>query len=131
MNKSNYGFWKKVDFSFEQAIERVTEELQKEGFGIISQVDVTSTLKNKINVDFKPYRILGACSPIHAHNVLQNEEQIGLLLPCNFIVYVNDAQETIVAAINPMESMKAVQNPKLEETAQTIQSKIIRVVSSL
>lgn len=131
MNKSNYSYWKVVNLSFDQAIERVTEELQKEGFGILTQVDVTATMKNKLDVDFKPYRILGACNPNFAYQVLQKEEQIGLMLPCNFIVYVNDKGETIVASVNPLSTMKAVNNENLMEFAEMVNLKLQSVIQSL
>ena len=131
MNTTNYSYWKKSDMPFESTIEKVTEELQKEGFGIITQIDVTATMKNKLNVDFKPYRILGACNPPIAHQVLQNEEQIGLMLPCNFIVYVNDSNETIVACINPNASIKAVGNNGLNEFAELVDSKLKKVIEAV
>ncbi|OGU56344.1 MAG: hypothetical protein A2X64_02040 [Ignavibacteria bacterium GWF2_33_9] len=131
MEQTKFTFWKKVDLTFDQAIERATEELQKEGFGIITQVDITGTMKNKLGIDFKPYRILGACNPGYAHKVLSQEEQIGVLLPCNFVVYVNDAQETIVAAVNPLETMKAVDNPNLADIALQVQEKIKNALAGI
>lgn len=131
MEQINYGFSKVVDLGYEEAIEKVTEELKKEGFGILTEIDVKETLKKKLDVDFKPYKILGACNPPFAYKSLQAEEQIGLMLPCNVIVYVNDDNETIVAAIDPMASMQAVKNDKLGEVAETIQSKLKKVVERL
>lgn len=131
MNESNYGFSKVIDLGFDEAIEKVTEELKKEGFGILTEIDVKETLKKKLDVDFKPYKILGACNPPFAYKALQAEEQIGLMLPCNVIVYVNDNSETVVSAINPIASMQAVKNDNLGEVAETIQSKLKNVIDSL
>lgn len=131
MENIKYGFGKSVNYSFDEAIEKVTEELKKEGFGILTEIDVKETLKKKLDVDFKPYKILGACNPPFAHKALQSEEQIGLMLPCNVIVYVNDAGKTIVAAIDPIASMQAVQNDTLGELAETIQSKLKKVIDSM
>jgi uncharacterized protein (DUF302 family) len=131
MEQTNYGFTKIVNLGYEETIEKVTEELKKEGFGVLTEIDVKATLKKKLDVDFKPYKILGACNPQFAHKALQVEEQIGLLLPCNVIVYVNDNNATVVATINPIVSMQAVKNEKLGEIAETIQSKLKNVISNL
>ena len=131
MEQTNYGFTKIVNLGYEEAIEKVTEELKKEGFGVLTEIDVKETLKKKLDVEFKPYKILGACNPQFAYKSLQAEEQIGLMLPCNVIVYVNDSSETIVAAINPIASMQAVKNDKLGEVAEVIQSKLKKVISNL
>lgn len=131
MEQTNYGFSKIVNLGYEEAIEKVTEELKKEGFGVLTEIDVKATLKKKLNVDFKPYKILGACNPPFAYKALQSEEQIGLMLPCNVIVYVNDEGKTVVAAVDPMVSMRAVKNDKLGEVAETIQGKLKKVIDSL
>ena len=131
MEQTNYGFSKVVNLGYEEAIEKVTEELKKEGFGVLTEIDVKETLKKKLDVEFKPYKILGACNPPFAYKSLQAEEQIGLMLPCNVIVYVNDSSETVVAAINPIASIQAVKNDKLGEVAEAIQSKLKKVISSL
>jgi len=127
----SYSFSKILNISFDEAIEKVTEELKKEGFGILTEIDVKETLKKKLDVEFKPYKILGACNPPFAHKALQAEEQIGLMLPCNVIVFVNDAGKTIVAAIDPLASMQAVKNDTLGKVAETIQSKLKKVISNL
>jgi uncharacterized protein (DUF302 family) len=127
----NYGFSKKVDLSYNDAIKKVTEELKKEGFGVLTEIDVKQTLKKKLDVDFKPYKILGACNPPSAYKALQHEEQIGLMLPCNVIVYVNDNGDTIVAAIDPIASMQAVNNPQLAEVAKAIQKKLKSVIDNM
>lgn len=126
-----YGFTKKTALSFDDAITNVTDELKKEGFGILTEIDVTATLKKKLDVDFKPYRILGACNPPYAHKALQSEEEIGLMLPCNVIVYVNDAGETMVSAIDPIASMAAVKNENLLPVAEEIREKLKRVIDAL
>ena len=127
----SYGFSKKVDFSFEEAIKNVTEALKEKGFGILTEIDVKETFKNKLDVDFKPYKILGACNPPFAYKSLQQEEQIGLMLPCNIIVYINDNDETIVAAVDPIASMKAVENEELGEIAKTVQEMLKSVIQHL
>ncbi len=131
MEQTNYGFSKVVNIGYQEAIEKVTEELKKEGFGVLTEIDVKETLKKKLDVEFKPYKILGACNPPFSYKSLQAEEQIGLMLPCNVIVYVNDSSETVVAAINPIVSMQSVKNDKLDEVAETIQSKLKKVISNL
>ena len=131
MEQTNYGFSKKVNLGYDEAIEKVTDELKKEGFGVLTEIDVKATLKKKLDVDFKPYKILGACNPPFAYKALQSEEQIGLMLPCNVIVYVNDNNETIVAVIDPIASMQAVKNVELGEVAETIQGKLKKVINSL
>lgn len=131
MKKSNYGFSKVVDLDYQEAIEKVTVELQKEGFGILTEIDVQGTLKKKLNVDFRPYKILGACNPPSAYKALQAEEQIGLMLPCNVIVYVNDEGKTVVAAVDPVASMQAVENEQLVVIANEIRGKLENVIHSL
>lgn len=120
-----------MELGYEEAIEKITEELKKEGFGVLTEIDVKDTLKKKLDVDFRQYKILGACNPPFAYKALQSEEQIGLMLPCNVIVYVNDKSETVVAAIDPIASMQAVKNESLGEVAKTIQGKLKKVISSL
>jgi uncharacterized protein (DUF302 family) len=131
MEQTNYGFTKIVNLGYEETIEKVTDELTKEGFGVLTEIDVKATLKKKLDVDFRPYKILGACNPSFAYKALQTEEQIGLLLPCNVIVYVNDKKETVVATINPIVSMQAVKNDKLGEVAKTIQDKLKNVINNI
>ncbi|MEP0862120.1 MAG: DUF302 domain-containing protein [Ignavibacterium sp.] len=131
MKSTTYGFSKVVNLGYNEAIEKVTEELKKEGFGVLTEIDVKETLKKKLDVDFKPYKILGACNPPFAYKALQSEEQIGLMLPCNVIVYVNDNNETVVAAINPIASMQAVKNETLGEVAKTVQGKLKKVINSI
>lgn len=122
---------KTVTTSFEETIEKVTEELKKEGFGILTEIDVKETLKKKLDVDFRKYTILGACNPPLAYKALSEEENIGVMLPCNVIVQEKEGGIVQVSAINPMESMKAVANPNLEEVASTVSSKLAKVIENL
>jgi uncharacterized protein (DUF302 family) len=131
MESTLYSFYKTVNLSYQEAIDKVTEELKKEGFGVLTEIDVKATLKKKLDVDFKPYKILGACNPPYAHKALQAEEQIGLMLPCNVVVYENKNDEIVVAAIDPIASMHAVNNPELGEIAVTIRDKMQSVIERM
>lgn len=126
-----YYFARKLDLDFDQAIQRVTEALKAEGFGIISTIDVQDTLKKKIDVDFRPYRILGACNPRLAYEALSIEDKVGTMLPCNVVVQAMDDGTTEVAAIDPVASMQAIANPRLEATAGGVRDKLKKVVDSL
>ena len=117
-----------VNFSFNKAIERVTEELKKEGFGVLTTIDVKATLKKKIDVDFRNYMILGACNPSFAHKALRAEDLIGLMLPCNVIVHETAGGEVEVAAVDPIASMQAIVNPGLGELAVEVKEKLRRVI---
>jgi uncharacterized protein (DUF302 family) len=125
-----YGFSKTVDMPFEQTIEKVTAELKKEGFGILTSIDVKDTLKQKINVDFKKYTILGACNPPIAHKALQEEEELGLLLPCNVIVYEKD-DKTRVSIFDPMVMTWIVENDQMKSIATEVQEKLQRVLKAI
>ncbi|HAD97494.1 MAG TPA: hypothetical protein DCG19_08810 [Cryomorphaceae bacterium] len=116
--------------SFDEVIEKVTEALKKEGFGVLTEIDVQSTLKKKLDEDFRPYRILGACNPPFAHKALLAEDKIGAMLPCNVIVQQRD-KEIEVAAVDPVASMQAVENDKLEGIAKEIQLRLKRVIDNL
>ena len=126
-----YYFHRILDTTFDEAIDRVTEELKKEGFGILSEIDVQQALKKKLNVDFKKYTILGACNPPFAYQALQIEEMIGTMLPCNVIVFENDKGQAEVAAVDPVASMQAIKNPQLQEVADQVQGKLKKVIDSL
>ncbi len=126
----SYYFPKKLNNTFDESISLVTEALQKEGFGVLTEIDVTATLKKKLDVNFKPYRILGACNPHFAHKALQGEDKIGVMLPCNVIV-LQQEDGVEVAAVDPMASMQAIQNEALGEIAGQIQEKLKRVIDSL
>jgi uncharacterized protein (DUF302 family) len=127
----NYYFSKQVNGNFDEMIEKVTNELQKEGFGIITEINVTETLKKKLNVDFKKYRILGACNPAFAYKALTAEDKIGTMLPCNVIVVEKGEDKVEVSAINPMASMRLIDNPVLTDIAGEVSQKLERVVNSL
>ncbi|MCF6171341.1 MAG: DUF302 domain-containing protein [Bacteroidales bacterium] len=117
--------------SFDEAIEKVTEELQKEGFGILTEIDVKATLKKKLDVDFRNYRILGACNPPFAHKALMEEENIGTMLPCNVIVQQRSEDEVAIAAVDPVASMMAVENSGLGSVATEIRAKLQKVMNNL
>ncbi len=117
--------------SFEEAIEKVTEELKKEGFGVLTEINVTETLKNKIDVDFKKYRILGACNPHFAHKALTAEDKIGVFLPCNVIVEEHENGDVEVSAVDPIASMMSVDNDSLGGIATEVQQKLKSVIESL
>jgi len=126
----SYYFSKKLDLSFDEAIEKVTDALKSEGFGILTEIDVKETLKKKLDVDFRPYKILGACNPPFAHKALEAEDKIGAMLPCNVIVQqLDDGIE--IAAVDPVASMMAVENDQLGEVASTIQNKLKSVIEGL
>ena len=125
-----YGISKTVSMTYEQAVERVTEELKKEGFGILTTIDVRETLKKKLDVDFNKYIILGACNPPFAYKALQTEEQIGLLLPCNVIVYEKEGK-TIVGIFDPLSMTKMVENEALGPIAQDVAARLHRALQAL
>ena len=127
----NYYFSKTIDRSFEDAITRVTEELKKEGFGVLTEIDVKATLKKKLDVDFRNYRILGACNPPFAYQALQAEPHIGLMLPCNVVVQEADNGKTLVSAIDPIASMQAVENESLGKVAEQVRAKLQKVMESV
>lgn len=128
---TKYYFNKIIDLPFEKAIEHVTEELKKEGFGVLTEIDVQATLKKKLDVDFRPYRILGACNPPFAHKALSAESHIGIYLPCNVVVQDAGNGRTEVAAVDPMVAMSRVDNAGLEPIAKEIQMKLQRVIENL
>jgi len=117
--------------SFDEAIELVTNELKNEGFGVLTEIDVKETLKKKIDVDFKKYKILGACNPTFAHKALQSEDKIGVFLPCNVVVEEHDNGDVEVSAVDPMASMSSVENKNLGELAGEVQQKMKKVISNL
>ena len=127
----SYYFNKILKGDFDQVIDKVTDELKKEGFGILTEIDVKETLKKKLDVDFKKYRILGACNPPYAHKALQAEDKIGTMLPCNVIVQEVEAGVIEVAAVNPMASMQAVENDALKKIAQEITLKLENIIKKL
>ena len=124
MTKIKYGFVKIVDLTFDEAVQKVIEELKKEGFGVLTEIDVKNTLETKLDVHFGFYKILGAWNPALAHRALQAEETIGLLLPCNVIVYLNDEGKTVLGVVDPVASMAAVDNPELSRVAGWMREKL-------
>jgi len=126
-----YYFSKIVPLTFDEAIARATEVLGSEGFGVLTEIDVKATLKKKIDVDFRPYRILGACNPGFAHKALSAEDKIGTMLPCNVIVQQLDDGRVEVAAVDPVASMSAITNPALGDIANEVRSRLKRVIEKL
>lgn len=127
----SYYFSKTLNTSFEEAIEKTTEALKEEGFGILTEIDIKATLKKKLDVDFKKYQILGACNPPLAHKALSSEEHIGLMLPCNVIVQEQDDGKVEVSAVDPVASMQAVENEELGSVAQEVRDLLKKVINGL
>jgi len=126
-----YYFKKTISGSLEEAEEKVTAALKEEGFGILTEIDVKATLKKKIDVDFRPYKILGACNPPFAHKALQAENKIGLMLPCNVVVQEVEPGTVEVSAIDPVSAMSVIDNPELKETAEAVSAKLKKVVENV
>jgi uncharacterized protein (DUF302 family) len=126
-----YYFSKTLPAGFDEAVKRTTEALKREGFGIITEIDVKKTMKEKIGADFRNYRILGACNPKLAHEALQLEDKVGTMLPCNVVVQDAGGGKTEVAAIDPVASMAAIDNAKLREAACHVQGMLKKVIDSL
>lgn len=127
----SYFFTKTLSTTFQEAIEKTRDELKKEGFGVLTEIDVTDTLKEKLGVDFQNYRILGACNPPFAYKALLTENKIGTMLPCNVIVQEQADGSIEVSAVDPAESMKAIDNPELAAIAEEVRQKLQTVVNSL
>jgi uncharacterized protein (DUF302 family) len=125
-----YGFSKEVGASFEQAVDEVTQRLKDAGFGVLTKIDIKEKLKEKLGIDFKKYVILGACNPANAHKALLAEEDVGLLLPCNVIVYDRNGR-TVVSVIRPTVAMQMVDNPGLKTIAEEVEAKLESVIASL
>lgn len=119
---------KMIKGSFDEAVSNITKALKDEGFGILTEIDVTATLKKKLDVDFRKYRILGACNPPFAYQALQAEDKVGTMLPCNVIVQEMADGDIEIAAIDPLSSMKAINNPELQKIAETIGHKLRKAV---
>ncbi len=126
-----YFFEKTTEYAFDEAVDKVTEELKKEGFGVLSEINIHEQLKEKLDIDFRKYKILGACSPAKAYEALQVENKIGTMLPCNVIVQELENGKVEVASVNPVASMMAVDNSKLIEIATEIKEKLQRVIHAL
>ena len=128
---TTFGIRKALRATYDEALTRVPEALKAEGFGVLTEIDVQSTLKQKLGVEFRRYKILGACNPPLAHQALQAELEIGLMLPCNVVVYEADDGKAVVLAIDPTQTMAATGNPKLEELAKAVKERLGRVVQKL
>jgi len=126
-----YYFSKELDCTFDEAIEKTTDVLKKNGMGVLTTIDIKEKMKEKLDVDFRRYKILGACSPRHAYKALSKEDKIGTMLPCNVIVQEHGPHRIEVAAIDPVASMQAIQNPDLGEIAQEVQGLLRKVIHEL
>ena len=126
----DYGFTREIDLPFEEAIEMVTDELKKEDFGILTRIDAKEKFKEKLGIDFKKYVILGACNPSNAHKAIIAEENIGLMLPCNVIVYERGSK-TVISIIKPTVAMGMIDNEELKQIARLVEIKLKKVFESL
>ncbi len=127
----SYHFSKTVDLDFDEAIDKTTAILKEEGFGVLTEIDIKETLKKKLDVDFRKYRILGACNPPNAYKALQAEGHIGLMLPCNVIVQEHEDGTVEVSAVDPIASMQAINNKELGKVANTVQEMLKKVIDRL
>ncbi|MDE2184893.1 MAG: DUF302 domain-containing protein [Alphaproteobacteria bacterium] len=127
----SYYFAKTIAGPFDAALRRTTDVLAQEGFGIITQIDVKETFKKKLGIEFRDYRILGACNPSLAHEALAIEDKVGTMLPCNVVLQDVGGGKVEVAAIDPVASMQAIENPKLKAAAAQVQAKLRKVITSL
>ena len=128
---TNFGFGKKVEYGFDAALERVTEELANEGFGILTEIDVKATIKKKLDKDMRPYRILGACNPGLAHQAVTAVPEIGLLLPCNVLVREDENEQVHVSFMDPGAVLGLVNNPQVDPLASQVREKLERVLAAL
>jgi uncharacterized protein (DUF302 family) len=119
----NYGFTKEIDIDFNEAIKQTIEKLQRAGFGVLTNIDIKEKFRQKLGIDFKKYVILGACDPISAHKAIEAEENIGLMLPCNIIIYEKD-DHVVISAIKPTIAMQMIDNPELSKIAINVETKI-------
>ncbi|MBI2058751.1 MAG: DUF302 domain-containing protein [Nitrospirae bacterium] len=128
---ATFGMRKELNSTYDAALSSVPDALKSEGFGILTEIDVKDTLKKKLNVDFRRYKILGACNPPFAHKALQAELEIGLLMPCNVIIYEGDSGKAVVAAVDPVLTMAAQGNARVKEIAGEVREKLTRVLERL
>lgn len=131
MEHIKYGFGKKVLYSFDDAVKKVTEGLQKEGFGVLTTIDVSATLKKKLNQDMPPYQILGACNPQFAHHALDKEPSIGLLLPCNVVVRQDNLGNVYIEFMDPKAVLELVSNSEINHIALEVKERLERVLSAM
>lgn len=127
----SYHFSKTCDLAFDDAVSKVTADLKNEGFGVLTEINVQETLKKKLNVDFRKYKILGACNPSFAYQALQAEDKVGVMLPCNVIIQERGDGKVEVAAVDPVASMRAIPNPALAAVAGQVQAKLKNVIENL
>jgi uncharacterized protein (DUF302 family) len=128
---ASYGIQKNLDIPFDEALAKIPEALKAEGFGVLTEIDVKETLKKKLDVDFRRYRILGACNPPFAYKALQHSLDVGMLMPCNVIVYETDDGRTAVSAVDPMQTMAAQGDESMRPLAEQVQQKLKKVIDSL
>jgi uncharacterized protein (DUF302 family) len=126
-----YAFSTVLDTSYEDAISKVTDALKGEGFGVLTEIDVKATLKKKLDADFRKYVILGACNPPYAHKTLQSDLDVGLLLPCNVIVYETDDQKAYVSALNPVSALGVIKSEEIREIAEEVSAKLKTVTDKV
>ena len=127
----DYGFSAVLDTSYENAVSKITDALKEEGFGVLTEIDVKATLKKKLGVDFRKYVILGACNPPYAHQTLQTDLDVGLLLPCNVIIYETDDKKAYVSAINPVSALEVIKNETLRKIAMEVSEKLKKVIDKI
>lgn len=127
----SYYFSKTVKTNFDNTLKKVEEELKKESFGVLTEIDVQATFKKKLDIEFRKYKILGACNPSFAHKALTTEDKVGVLLPCNVIVQELDESNVEVAIVNPIDSMQSVENDKLSKIASEVTEKLKRVLENI
>ena len=128
---TNFAFSTVLDMSYDEAISKITDALKEEGFGVLTEIDVKATLKKKLDKDFRRYVILGTCNPPYAYRSLETDLNVGLLLPCNVIVYETDDNKTYIAAINPVFALETIQNQELQELAEEVSEKLKRVIEEI
>ena len=128
---TNYTIKKEIDEPMDQVINRLQEDLSEEGFGVLTEIDLKETFKNKLDKDFKKYKIMGACNPNFAYEGFQSEDDLGLLLPCNFVVYENDNNKTTVAAIDPVKLLSLSENNEINELGKKIKQRFEKVINNL
>jgi uncharacterized protein (DUF302 family) len=127
----SFGIKRTLDRGFDEVLAKVPDALKSEGFGVLTEIDVQATLKKKLDVDFRRYRILGACNPPFAHQALSHSLDIGMLLPCNVIVYETDEGKTVVSAVDPVQTMAAQADPAIREVAEQVQAKLRRAIDAI
>lgn len=128
--KMNYYISKNLESSFDEAVERVKVSLHEEGFGVLCEINIHEKLKEKLNVDFRKYKILGACNPAYAYKALQSEDKIGTMLPCSVIVQQRGSNVVEIAAVDPMASMMAIENPELAGIANEVKERLERAIAT-